>query len=61
MEMSDTLLLTNAAFPAFLRTMPTVLTVFAGVARIGTSAGCREDIDLIDQQNAQHDLSQDGK
>jgi hypothetical protein len=54
-------LFANTAFSAFLRTMPTVLTVFAGMTRIGTSAGSREDIDLIDQKNGQHDLSQDGE
>jgi hypothetical protein len=37
--------------------MPTVLAVFAGMTRIGTSAGCREDIDLIYQKSGQHDLS----
>lgn len=41
-------LLTNAAFPAFFGTVSTILAVLTRMARIGTSAGCRENIDLID-------------
>jgi hypothetical protein len=41
-------LFANTAFSAFLRTMPTVLAVLTRMARIGTSAGSRKDIDLID-------------
>jgi hypothetical protein len=50
-------LLTNSAFPAFFGAVPTIFAVLAGMTRIGTSARCREDIDLTDQKKGQHDLS----
>jgi hypothetical protein len=56
-------LLTNAAFPAFFRAVPTILAVLAGVTRISAGAGSRKNIDrnLIDEKNGQHNLSQDRK
>jgi hypothetical protein len=59
-RMKDSLF-ADAALPAFFRAVPTILAVLAGVARIGTSAGRRKDIDLIDEKNGQHNLSQDRK
>ena len=52
-------LFTNSALPAFLRTMPAVVTVLAGVARVGTSAGSRKqvELDLVHQDERQHDVS----
>jgi hypothetical protein len=46
-------LLANAALSTLFRTMPTIPTVLASVARVGTSAGGRKHIEryLIDQNN----------
>ena len=53
-------LLTNTALSALFGAVPTILAVLAGVTRIRTSAGSRKDIDLIDEKDGQHNLSQDG-
>jgi hypothetical protein len=46
-------LFTNAALSAFLCAVPAISTILAGMARVSTCAGCRENIewDLIDEKN----------
>jgi hypothetical protein len=39
--------------------MSAVVAILAGVTRVGTSAGSREEIHWIDENNGQNDLSKD--
>jgi hypothetical protein len=52
--------LAHSALPAFFGAVPTILTVLAGVTRIGTCArgGKHIERDLIDENKRQHDLSE---
>jgi pheromone shutdown protein TraB len=52
------MLLANTTLSALLGTMLAILTVLAGMAGIGTCAGCCENVErkLTDEKNRQQDL-----
>ena len=51
-------LLTNAALPAFFGAVLAILTILAGMARVGTCAGRCEVVEwnLIEEKNRQQEL-----
>ena len=55
---TDSSLLTNAALPAFLGAVLAILTILAGMARIGTGAGRGENVErkLVEEKNRQQEL-----
>jgi len=56
-------LFADAALPAFFGAVLAILTILAGMTRVGTRAGRCENADwkLIDKKNRQHDLSQNNE
>jgi hypothetical protein len=53
-------LFADAALPTFFGAVPAILTILAGMARIGTCAGRCENVErkLIEEKNRQQELRQ---